>query len=298
MLKNVNLLNLILILAIVFFALKYVIPTYEFKSNLNVATEKHEVAINSESLKQSVEMEPEKATDYAVISENNLFHPERKIVEEPKEETQQPPVVVQEEKVEHPFALRGTLIAGDLRVAYLEDLAPETPLSDMNNPNMVNPDISNPVMNPNMNPNMNPPLNPGAMDPGMNKAEEDQGLNERKLNIYHIGETLSGYTLSEILEDSVVLTKEGEEPVRLKVYDPNKQRDTASIEPTIPPNIHNRAPVSPRRMDPNNPTNPFDPRRGFDPAAKRRTNIASPEARRNPANPPGLAPPVSPELRR
>lgn len=53
-------------------------------------------------------------SDYTVVTENNLFHPERKIPPEKKEEAAvlpRPDVV-----------LHGTLITGDVSFAYLEDL--------------------------------------------------------------------------------------------------------------------------------------------------------------------------------
>lgn len=51
--------------------------------------------------------------EYALIGENNLFHPERKIPVEKKEE---PPLPKPD------FVLYGTLITNDISLAYLEDL--------------------------------------------------------------------------------------------------------------------------------------------------------------------------------
>lgn len=52
-------------------------------------------------------------TEYTIVSEENLFHPERRIPPEKKEEQPLP-------KPE--FVLYGTLITDDTRLAYLEDL--------------------------------------------------------------------------------------------------------------------------------------------------------------------------------
>jgi hypothetical protein len=52
--------------------------------------------------------------DYGIISEENLFHPERKIPPEKKEEAALLP--------KPDLVLYGTLIAGDMSLAYVEDL--------------------------------------------------------------------------------------------------------------------------------------------------------------------------------
>ena len=51
--------------------------------------------------------------EYALIGENNLFHPERKIPQEKKEEKPLP---------KPDFVLYGTLITNDISLAYLEDM--------------------------------------------------------------------------------------------------------------------------------------------------------------------------------
>ncbi|MBM4146317.1 MAG: hypothetical protein FJ240_08605 [Nitrospira sp.] len=59
------------------------------------------------------EPHPPSSSDYIVVSENNLFHPERKIPPEKKEEVPLP-------KPE--FILFGTLITSETSLAYIEDL--------------------------------------------------------------------------------------------------------------------------------------------------------------------------------
>jgi hypothetical protein len=59
--------------------------------------------------------------EYSRISDENLFHPERKIPVEKKVDQQQQPLQQPE------FVLYGTLITDNLRLAYVEDLkAPRT----------------------------------------------------------------------------------------------------------------------------------------------------------------------------
>jgi hypothetical protein len=108
-LKNITLLNILLIATIVLFAnytlflmfvekIKYVLPSMTRSA--------------SEEIKTIEEPPPPSSSDYIAISEQNVFHPERRIPPEKKEETPLP-------KPE--FVLYGTLITGDTSLAYLED---------------------------------------------------------------------------------------------------------------------------------------------------------------------------------
>jgi len=108
--RNVNLLNVILFSVAVVFALYSLFPLLDvrIKYALPVPGKSAEVAKETTD-----EVETPSVTEYTVISEENLFHPERKI-----------PV---EKKVEQPlpkpdFVLFGTLITGGTSLAYLEDL--------------------------------------------------------------------------------------------------------------------------------------------------------------------------------
>lgn len=108
--KNFNLLNCILIAAALVFTTVFLFPQRD--SN---------VAIVLPSLKkkpvEKTQSEPPKAQnpspmDYVVVADENLFHPERRIPPEKKEEAALP-------KPE--FVLFGTLIAPNLSIAYMED---------------------------------------------------------------------------------------------------------------------------------------------------------------------------------
>lgn len=113
--RHINLLNILLlgiIAAMVFYALSFF---HNFK--INIAIPQNRAPIEKQEIQtQTAQAAP--ITDYAIISEQNIFHPERKIPPEKKTEQQLP-------KPE--FVLYGTLIDGDTKIAYIEDLkAPHT----------------------------------------------------------------------------------------------------------------------------------------------------------------------------
>jgi type II secretory pathway component PulC len=110
LLRNLNVLNLLLLAATLGFAFNRLLPLIDSP-----------VAYTPPGVKSTVPKTPEEAPapapstnplDYTVIAEQNLFHPERKIPPEKKAEAPLP-------KPE--FVLYGTLVTSDLGVAYLED---------------------------------------------------------------------------------------------------------------------------------------------------------------------------------
>jgi hypothetical protein len=112
-LKHISPLNIGLILLLIIFALSYLLPRlktsyyYELRpfKNPQHPGEQQSVGIHMPSL-----------SDYTIVSENNLFHSERKIPAEKKVESQAPPLPTPE------IILYGTLITDDSRIAYIEDL--------------------------------------------------------------------------------------------------------------------------------------------------------------------------------
>ena len=111
MLKSLNLLNAALIVIVVLFVsywlsplltarIKYALPPVKKLAGGNTAEKQEQPQLPS-------------ITEYAVISEENLFHPERRIPPEKKEAAPLP---------KPDFVLFGTLITDDLKLAYLEDL--------------------------------------------------------------------------------------------------------------------------------------------------------------------------------
>ncbi|MCX8026574.1 MAG: hypothetical protein N3A62_01790 [Thermodesulfovibrionales bacterium] len=118
LLLNINLINTFLVILITFLTFTYLLPSYqvEYKKQYQV---KAEPTPDDEDLDNLIEeFKPLPLNDYLVISDLNLFHPDRKI----------PPL--QPQKVELPkpdLVLYGTLISTDTKIAYIEDLkAPVT----------------------------------------------------------------------------------------------------------------------------------------------------------------------------
>lgn len=114
-LRHINLLNIFLfgIIAAIAF------HTYTSFSGIRISLPISERKASAE--KQDIKPEPNQSpsiAEYALIAEQNLFHPERKIPPEKKNEQQLP-------KPE--FVLYGTLVTDNIKTAYLEDLkAPHT----------------------------------------------------------------------------------------------------------------------------------------------------------------------------
>jgi hypothetical protein len=109
-LKNINLLNLILIATIILFANYTLFLMFITKMKYTLPSVTKSIFSETES---SDEIPQPSSSDYIIVSEDNLFHPERKIPPEKKEEVPLP-------KPE--FILYGTLITPDSSLAYLEDL--------------------------------------------------------------------------------------------------------------------------------------------------------------------------------
>lgn len=104
-----NLLNIILIASIILTASYVVFPLLNVKVKYTPATSKKVSTVKEEVSAQGQTPSP---SDFTIIAEQNLFHPERKIPPEKKEEAPLP-------KPE--FVLYGTLITDNMSFAYLED---------------------------------------------------------------------------------------------------------------------------------------------------------------------------------
>lgn len=109
--RNINVLNIILAVFIVLM-ISYALSPFFYANvkfalpSLNKAPEEHQGISSGEFVLQS-------PSDYTLISEENLFHPERKIPPEKK---------VEEELPKPDFVLYGTLQTDDLSIAYIEDM--------------------------------------------------------------------------------------------------------------------------------------------------------------------------------
>jgi len=109
-LKNINLLNLLLIATIILFANYTLFLMFVTKMKYTLPSVAKSIFSDTETLDETP---PPSSSDYIVVSEDNLFHPERRVPPEKKVEVPLP-------KPE--FILYGTLITPDSSLAYLEDL--------------------------------------------------------------------------------------------------------------------------------------------------------------------------------
>lgn len=109
LLRNINVLNIILLVAALLLADYVVLPLLNVKVKYVPAIPKKQSAEKEEKPAQSQISNP---TDYTIIADQNLFHPERKIPPEKKQEVALP-------KPE--FVLYGTMITDNMSFAYLED---------------------------------------------------------------------------------------------------------------------------------------------------------------------------------
>jgi len=168
-LKSINTLNLLLAAVLLLMA-GYVLLPLSRTGTVSVSAPKVKPAAKQAEVRQAPEEQSISAADYMVIADRNLFHPERIIPVEKKEDKPLP---------KPDFVLYGTLIDGDTRIAFMDDLkAPYT-------------------------------------TPGRGKRQR----------VIAQGGNLSGYVLSEVHEDRVVMTR-GEEKLPVNLDDKLNKRKT------------------------------------------------------------------------
>ena len=108
-LRNINLLNIVILCAILLFANYTILPLFNMSVRVTLPSGQKPAGHVDET---PVEITIPLLTNYTMIAEDNLFHPERKV---PVDKADNQPL-------EHPeFVLYGTLIADDVRLAYLKD---------------------------------------------------------------------------------------------------------------------------------------------------------------------------------
>ena len=111
--RNFSILNMVLLVITVSCLLYIVLPRLKIHiqyklPEIRTHQEKGEEEIRSGEQTHSI-------TDYAIVSEKNLFNPKR-IIPVEKESAQEQPLSKPE------FLLYGTLVSSDVKLAYLEDL--------------------------------------------------------------------------------------------------------------------------------------------------------------------------------
>jgi len=109
LIRNVNVLNVVLMAAITLWALYILTPLLYPQAAFTPPSPKKPPESKEE---KSAESPPASPMEYTIIAEKNILHPERKI---PVDKPEAPPLPKPD------FVLYGTLIAGDISLAYLED---------------------------------------------------------------------------------------------------------------------------------------------------------------------------------
>jgi hypothetical protein len=108
-LRSINLLNLLLAAAAASLAVYALFPLANVKATFKPPAAEQAAAAQEE--KPAATQSPSPA-EYAVVADQNLFHPERKI----------PPEKTAESQVKPDLILYGTLLGDNMRLAYIEDL--------------------------------------------------------------------------------------------------------------------------------------------------------------------------------
>jgi len=107
-LRSVNLLNLLLAAAAASLAVYALFPLANVKATFKPPKAEQAAAVQEE--KPAAAQSPSPA-EYAVVADQNLFHPERKIPPEKTAESQAKPDLI----------LYGTMLGDNMRLAYIED---------------------------------------------------------------------------------------------------------------------------------------------------------------------------------
>ena len=108
--KSVNLLNLLLLAAVASLVVYLVYPLLNVKVTYKPPALAQQTPASKEEKPLTGQSPP--ASDYMVVAEQNIFHPERKIPPEAKDEKALPKPEI---------FLYGTLLADNMRLAYIED---------------------------------------------------------------------------------------------------------------------------------------------------------------------------------
>ncbi len=168
-LKSINTLNLLLAAMLLLMAGYVFLPLIRAGVTVSVTAPQAKPAAKQAESQQVPAEQLVSAADYIVISDRNLFHPERIIPIEKKEDEKPLP--------KPDFVLYGTLIDGETKLAFMDDLkAPYT-------------------------------------TPGRGKRQR----------VIAQGGNLSGYVLSEVHEDRVVMVR-GEEKIPVILDDKQNKR--------------------------------------------------------------------------
>jgi hypothetical protein len=109
-LKSINVLNLLLIAAAASLAVYLLYPALNVRATYKAPAVAHQTPASKEEHNAAGQNPP--LSDYTVVAEQNIFHPERKIPPDNKDEKDQPRPEI---------FLYGTLLTDNMRLAYIED---------------------------------------------------------------------------------------------------------------------------------------------------------------------------------
>ncbi len=112
MLSNINVVNIVLAAILIAMSYSMLLPLFGKSAKLTLPAPKKQAVATAAKADKPAESKSPSPSDFFLIAEQNLFHPERKI---PVEKKEAPPLPKPE------FVLYGTLLLDDLRVAYMED---------------------------------------------------------------------------------------------------------------------------------------------------------------------------------
>jgi len=113
--QNINVLNIMLMAALAVCTLYVLSPLLYPEVAFTLPSPKK---LPESKQEKTAENRPVSPMEYTIIAEKNLMHPDRKI---PVDKPEAPPLPKPE------FVLYGTLIAGDLSLAYIDDLKASAP---------------------------------------------------------------------------------------------------------------------------------------------------------------------------
>lgn len=179
-LRNITVLNITLLLSVFLLSYFTILPLLDINVQVALPSFKKN---ETENLINTTQVQMPTLSDYMLIAEQNLFHPERKIPDK-KEEKQLP-------KPE--FVLYGTLITDDNSIAYMEDM----------------------------------------------KAPYNTAGRGKRQKAIQKGTVFSGFTLSEIHHDKVVMVR-AEEKIEVRILDQQTKKSRGAE--TTPPVAAGKSP--------------------------------------------------------
>ena len=112
LLRSINLINIMLAAAVIFFADYMVLPFFNMGVRFTPPAIGRTASQDSAPAEKPAEDKTPSPSDYVIVAEQNVFHPERRI----------PPLAAEAQPLPKPdFVLYGTLMSSDVKVAYMED---------------------------------------------------------------------------------------------------------------------------------------------------------------------------------